>query len=72
MPSDPQTAQLVSYTGVLIVLDRRGTARAFARRFWTEFGMTVPNPTLSMRAIGVGMAFIGFTGAALVLAAAFR
>ncbi len=63
---------LVSYTGVLIVLDRRGAAGAFARRSWTEFGMTVPNPVLSMRVIGAGMAFIGLIGAAVVLAAAFR
>lgn len=63
---------LVSYTGVLIALDRRGAARAFARRAWTEFGMTVPNPVLSMRIIGAGMILIGMFGAVIVLAEAFR
>jgi hypothetical protein len=63
---------LVSYTGVLMVLDHRGAARAFARRCWTEFGMTVPNPVLSMRLIGAGMVLIGLFGAVIVLTEAFR
>jgi hypothetical protein len=63
---------LVSYTGVLIVLDRRGAARAFARRSWTEFGMAVPDQLLLMRVIGAGMIPMGIFGAVVVLAEAFR
>ena len=63
---------LVSYAGVLILLDRRGAARGFARRAWSDFGMTVPNPVLSMRVIGGGMAFIGLAGSLIAVAQAFQ
>jgi hypothetical protein len=63
---------LVSYAGVLIVLDRRGAARAFAHRAWGEFGMSVPNPVLSMRFIGGVMVLMGIFGAAIFLAQLFR
>jgi hypothetical protein len=63
---------LFSYTGVLITLDHRGAARAFARRAWSEFGMSVPNPVLSARVIGACMIPIGIFGAVVVLTEAFR
>jgi hypothetical protein len=62
---------LVSYAGVLILLDRRGAARAFARRAWSDFDMSVPNPVLSMRVIGGGMILVGIGGAAIVMAQVF-
>jgi hypothetical protein len=63
---------LLSYTGVLITLDHRGAARAFARRAWSEFGMSVPNPVLSARVIGAAMIPVGIGGAVVVLTEAFR
>jgi hypothetical protein len=63
---------LLSYTGVLIVLDRRGAARAFARRSWTEFGMEIPGQLLLMRFIGGAMIPMGLFGAVVVLTEAFR
>lgn len=61
----------VSYAGLQVLLDRRGAARAFARRAWSEFGMTIPNPVLSMRAIGGAMSLIGLFGAAVFAAQVF-
>ena len=63
---------LVSYTGVLIMLDRRGAARAFVRRLWTDQGFTVLAPLIQMRIIGAGMTIIGLIGAAVVVAAVLR
>jgi hypothetical protein len=63
---------LLSYTGVLITLDHSGAARAFARRAWSEFGMSVPNPVLSARVIGAAMIPVGIGGAMVVLTEAFR
>jgi len=63
---------MLSYTGVLIVLDRRGAARAFARRSWTEFGMELPGQLLLMRFIGGAMIPMGIFGAAVIMAQVFR
>jgi hypothetical protein len=62
----------VAYTGVLVVLDRNGAARAFVRRFWTDFGISVPAPLVSVRIIGVGMVLIALSGVLIVLTEAFR
>ncbi len=63
---------LVAYAGVLIALDRRGAARAFVRRTWTDFGISVPAALLQMRVIGAGMALVGLAGALIAVAQAFR
>jgi hypothetical protein len=62
---------LVSYTGVLVVLDHRGAARAFARRTWSDSGMSVPNPVLSMRFLGGVMIFMGIFGAVVIMTQVF-
>jgi hypothetical protein len=64
-------ALLLSFTGVLIVQDHRGAARAFARRAWTEFGMEFPGQLLLTRIIGGAMIPMGIFGAVVVMAQVF-
>ena len=62
----------VAYAGVLIAFDDKGAARAFVRRVWTDFGISVPAPVIQMRVIGAGMVVIALGGVLIVLSEAVR
>lgn len=62
----------LAYTGALIAFDHRGAARAFARRAWSDFGISVRDPVGQAQVIGAGMVVVAIGGVLVVLREAFR
>jgi hypothetical protein len=49
------------------VLDHNGAARAFVRRAWSDFDVSVPAPVIQMRLIGAAMFVVAIGGALIAL-----
>jgi len=62
----------LAYAGALIAFDHKGAARAFARRAWSDFGISVRDPAGQARVVGAAMVVLAIGGVLVVLREAFR